>query len=168
MKPTYFRNLRASGAVIVRTAGAPIGRLILPGATTSLPIDRTVLADSAVQARLARARIAVLDRGGWCADLRQRRAAELDWAELLRQAEQREIGRLRVGMAPPRQRHKLFGKPRNRWTAERIAELRALLLSDATSREIAAAMGLARGSVAATARRFGLTRQSRQQAATGP
>jgi hypothetical protein len=95
MKPTYFRNLRANGAVIIRTADAPAGRLITPGATSCLLVDPGVLADPHIQRRLAQTRVAVLDSSAWHADLRQRRAADLNWSELIARAERAEIDRLR-------------------------------------------------------------------------
>jgi hypothetical protein len=91
----FLRNLNHSRRIVVRTQGAPAGRVIPPGATTAMAIDLTILADPHIQARLAQARVAVLDQGGWSPDLRQRRAAALDWPELIAQAERAEIDRLR-------------------------------------------------------------------------
>jgi hypothetical protein len=85
----YLRNLNHTRRIVVRTRGAPAGRVIPPGATTALALDRAILADPHIQATLAKARIAVLDRGGWCTDLRQRRAGQLDWRELIAQAAHR-------------------------------------------------------------------------------
>jgi hypothetical protein len=55
-------------------------------------------------------------------------------------AEQREFERLRVGVRI-RERRRPSDRPRHRWTAERVAEFRALLLSEAKPAEIAAKMG---------------------------
>lgn len=91
----FLRNLNHTRRIVVRTLGAPAGRLIPPGATTAMVIDATILADPRIQAKLAQARVAVLDAGAWCPDLRQRRAAALDWSELIAQAERAEMDRLR-------------------------------------------------------------------------
>jgi hypothetical protein len=92
----YLRNLNHTRRIVVRTEGAPAGRLILPGATTAMTIDLAILADPAIQARLAHARVAVLDQGGWCPDLRQRRAGQVSWRQLIARAERAEIDRLRT------------------------------------------------------------------------
>jgi hypothetical protein len=91
----YLRNLNHTRRIVVRTQGAPAGRLIPPGATTALAIDLVLLADPRIQARLAQARVAVLDRGGWSPDLRERRAGQLSWPELIAAAERAEMDRLR-------------------------------------------------------------------------
>jgi hypothetical protein len=91
----HLRNLNHTRCIVVHTLNTPTGRLIPPGATTAMAIDRTVLADPRIQARLAQARVAVLDRGGWSPDLRQRRAGQLSWRELIAQAERAEMDRLR-------------------------------------------------------------------------
>jgi hypothetical protein len=60
-----------------------------------MAVDVAVLADPQIQQRLAQARVAVLDQGGWSPDLRQRRAGQLSWPELIAQAERTEMDRLR-------------------------------------------------------------------------
>jgi hypothetical protein len=91
----FLRNLNHTRRIVVRTQGAPAGRLIPPGATTAMMIDEAILADPHIQQRLAQARVAVLDRGGWSPDLRERRAGQLSWRELIAQAERAEMDRLR-------------------------------------------------------------------------
>src|SRR6516225_5847977 len=91
----YLRNLNHTRRIVVRTRGAPAGRLIPPGATTAMAIDLVLLADPRIQAQLAQARVAVLDRGGWSPDLRQHRAGQLSWPELIAAAERAEMDRLR-------------------------------------------------------------------------
>jgi hypothetical protein len=125
----YLRNCNHSRRIVVRTEGAPAGRLILPGATTALPIDRAILADPHIQRRLAQVRLAVLDRGGWCADLRQRRAGQLSWRELIAQLERTEMDRLRTVRPEPGRRAyqkqaREERKPRVEWSGEEIAALR--------------------------------------------
>jgi hypothetical protein len=155
----YLRNLNHSRHIVVRTQGAPTGRLILPGATTALAIDPIILTDQQIQRRLAETRLAVLDRAGWCADLRQRRAADLDWAALMRQAEQRECDRLR-GNAGIRRSYQSSGKPRkrrtNEWPAERVAQLRQRWAEGATLAAIAAELGVSPGAVGAQVHRWQL------------
>jgi hypothetical protein len=73
----HLRNCNHTSCIVVRTRGAPAGRLIPPGATTAMAIDLVILADPRIQRRLAQARVAVLDQAGWCTDLRQRRRARL-------------------------------------------------------------------------------------------
>ena len=91
----FLRNLNHTRRIVVRTQGAPAGRLIPPGATTAMMIDEAILADPHIQQRLAQARVAVLDRGGWSPDLRERRAGQLSWPELIAAAERAEMDRLR-------------------------------------------------------------------------
>jgi hypothetical protein len=160
----FVRNLHPKQTIYLPVSPG-WARVLRPAVTTALPT--AVLHTPAVRSLLTRQMITVVDGAAWDPDARQRRALKADMARAIAAAEQAEFDKLRVDMAPPRQRHKLFGKPRNRWTAERVAQLRTLLLSNAPSREITATLGLARGSLNATARRFGLTRQGRQQAATG-
>jgi hypothetical protein len=59
-----------------------------------------------------------------------------------------------------RERRRPSGRPRHRWTAERVAEFRALLLSEAKPAEIAAKIGKAPGSVHAKACQRGLARRA--------
>jgi hypothetical protein len=96
----HLRNLNHTRRILVRTQGAPAGRLIPPGATTAIAVDLAVLADPQIQQRLAQARVAVLDQGGWSPDLRQRRAGQLSWRELVAQAERAEMDRLRQHQVP--------------------------------------------------------------------
>ena len=91
----HLRNCNHTRCILVRTQGAPTGRLIPPGATTAMALDLAILADPHIQQRLAQARVAVLDQGAWHPDLRQRRAADLNWRELIAQAERAGMDRLR-------------------------------------------------------------------------
>jgi hypothetical protein len=149
----YLRNCNHSRRVVIRTAGAPAGRLILPGATTALAIDRTVLEDPRIQRRLAEVRVAVLGRAGWCADLRQRRAAELDWAELIAQAERAEIDRLRTHL---QRVERPGGLPRERAVQHLRQLLRQRWKRGVTQVAIAAELGVTAAAVGMRFKRMGL------------
>jgi hypothetical protein len=154
----FLRNLNHSRRVVVRTVGAPTGRLILPGATTAMAIEPATLADPAVQARLAQVRVAVLGRAGWCADLRQRRAGGLNWAELIAQAERAEIDRLRAEerQRRPWTRRRPRKRRANEWPPEWIERVRQRWAEGATAPQIAAELGAKLGTVQAWVRRLRL------------
>jgi hypothetical protein len=165
----YLRNCNHSRRVVVRTQGAPAGRLILPGATTAMAIDLAILADPLVQARLAQVRVAVLDQAGWCADLRQRRAADLDWATLIRQAEQRETDRLRTVRPEPgrgayQKQPREERKPRVEWSGEEIASLRRHAAAGLGPTAVARTLGRPLASVKDKLRRLALRTATSLQA----
>jgi hypothetical protein len=142
----FLRNCNPNRTIIVRTAGAPFGRVIPPGATSGLALDRAILADPRIQRRLAQARVAVLGQGAWHADLRQRRASDLDWPELIAQAERAEIDRLRQVRAEPdrrayRRQDKHLRKPRVEWSGLEIATLCRLATTGHGPSAIARALG---------------------------
>jgi hypothetical protein len=157
----YLRNCNHSRRIVVRTQGAPTGRLILPGATTAMAVDPAILADPLIQRRLAAVRLAVLDRGGWCADLRQRRAEQLSWSELIAQAERAEMAR--VLAAQLRQRPlpatAVVGGRRAR-TAADTAWLREQWARGTPRAAIAARLGITPQGVSLRAKALGLALRS--------
>jgi hypothetical protein len=167
----YLRNCNAARALLVRTAPDNL-RVVLPSETTSLAVPRAVLADPEIQRRLARARAAVLDHGAWCADLRQRRAAQLSWQELIAEAERAELDRLRQVRPEPDRRVLRSTKPRKRrddeWHAEHVARLKQLAAAGLTYAAIARQLDRSVGAVGAQARRLDLPRRCRQPDAQRP
>jgi hypothetical protein len=157
----YLRNLHPKQTVYLPVSRG-WARVLRPAVTTAVPA--AVLHTPTARALLTRQMIALVDGAAWNANARQQRALRADMACAIAQAEQREFDRLRVGVQI-RERRKPADQPRNRWTPERIAAFRTLLLSDARPREIAATMGLAVNSVHATARRLGLPRSALRAAA---
>jgi hypothetical protein len=166
----YLRNLNHTRRIVVRTSGEPTGRLIPPGATTALAIDLAILADPSIQARLAHARVAVLDRAGWCVDLRQRRASRLAWAELVARAERAEVDRLLgrkpgTGGAPPPPRQRKRGA--DAWSDEQIAYLRRRWGEGASGPQIARELNRTPGAVFAQLIRQGLGKHDKGTATVG-
>jgi hypothetical protein len=157
----HVRNLHPK-QVVYLPVGRGWARVVPPAVTTALP--EQVLHTPAARALLTRRMIALVDGAAWDPETRQQRALRADMARAIAAAEQREFDRLRVGVQI-KPRRKPADQPGNRWTPERIAAFRTLLLSDARPHEIAETMGLAVNSVHATARRLGLPRSALKAAA---
>lgn len=126
-----------------------------------------VLHTPAARTLLTRQLITVVDGAAWDAEARQARALQADMVHAIAAAEQREFDRLRVGVRIC-ERRRPSGRPRHRWTAERVAEFRALLLSEAKPAEIAAKMGWHRAALHAKACQLGLARRAQGGGLTSP
>jgi hypothetical protein len=152
----YIRNLSAR-----RTLTIPLDPglcRVLPPAVTSI-VPARVLAQPAVQALLARQFLARVDVAGWDPDERQRRALKADMAAAIARAEQAEVDKLRVGIRL-KPRRAPTGRPRYRWTSQRIAKFKALWDARATPDEIAHAMDMGKESVFTIASKLGLSRRA--------
>jgi hypothetical protein len=159
----FVRNLHPSRRVLV-PLGDGLARVLAPAVTSAFPAR--VLAHPTVRTLLARQFITRIDLASWDPEERQRRALRADMQAAIARLEQAEVDKLRQGVAI-KPRRAPTGRPRHRWTPERIAQLKALREAKATPDEIAREMNMARESVWAVAYQLGLSRKAPRAGAPG-
>ena len=157
----YLRNVHAKRIVYLPVRPGWC-RVLKPAVTTAVPA--ALLHTAAVRQLLLRKLVDVVHGAAWDADTRQARASRTDWAAQSPRPSRASSTGCGFGCGSV----SVAGHPDDRWTAERVAEFRALLLSEAKPAEIAATMGMAPDSVHAKACQLGLARRALKAGLTSP